>query len=168
MIKAPTGTTFYADGVYNNTAGNIHNPNSPPITVYAGLNTSDEMFLVYSHYMLYQPGDENYNMDSLMNLASLPELNDGASAFAIYPNPFSEGVTISTSELTIGDRISMYIYDQKGQLISKLIDNETISSSELSIEWNGKNQSGEVVADGLYFISVNTNGNFSHHKLIKR
>lgn len=168
MIKAPIGTTFYADGVYNNTSGNIHNPNSPPITVYAGLNTSDEMFLVYAHYMLYQAGDENYNMDSLMNLASLPEIGDESSLFSIFPNPFHEGVTISTTALTPGDRVSMHVYDQKGQLISKLMDNQTATSGKVSVEWNGTNQVGEVVSDGLYFISVNINGNFSHHKLVKR
>ena len=59
MQKVPQGSKIKGVGVYDNTATNEHNPNNPPVMVTAGLNTNDEMFLVYFHYMLYQNGDEN-------------------------------------------------------------------------------------------------------------
>jgi len=65
MKKIPFGSEMYARGIYDNTSNNSHNPNSPPQNITAGLNTSDEMFLVYFHYMVYQPGDEFINVDSL-------------------------------------------------------------------------------------------------------
>ena len=46
-------------------------PITHQLLLQAGLNTADEMMLVYFHYMLYQNGDENYNMDSLMQAGGL-------------------------------------------------------------------------------------------------
>lgn len=47
-VKLPKDSKVHGKGVFDNKANNIHNPNSPPQTIGAGLNTSDEMFLIYS------------------------------------------------------------------------------------------------------------------------
>ena len=107
MKHVQSGTTLKADAVYDNTSGNIHNPNSPPQTINAGFNTADEMLVVYFHFMQYQPGDENYNMDSLMNLtiADIVQQNQLPSDFLIYPNPFDEQVNIRCEGLRPGDNV---------------------------------------------------------------
>lgn len=168
--KADMGTILYANGTYDNTIGNTHNPNNPPQTVYAGLNTSDEMFLVYMHYMTYMAGDENYNMDSLMNLsmASILEPTNETSIFTVYPNPFDDQVKLYTNQVKPGDVISVYVYDSQGREVRQLLKKELISDNELHIEWDGTNNSGKFASDGLYFISVNLNGNSSSHRVLKR
>lgn len=168
--KAEQGATLKAEGHYDNTSSNIHNPNNPPVTVYAGLNTTDEMFLVYAHYMLYQAGDETYNLDSLMNAstASLLEETQEESAFSVYPNPFSTGVKIQSSSLKTGDQLSVYVYNLQGKLVRKLAQNEIVSSSELFIEWDGRSDQGQEVDAGLYYLSINRNGQLSNHRLVKQ
>lgn len=169
MVKAETGTTLKAQGMYDNTTSNPHNPNNPPITVTAGLNTSDEMFLVYMHYMLYQNGDENYNMDSLMQLSELniQENTLEAGVFQTYPNPFTNNMTIFSSGVKAGDHVSIYIYDSSGKMIRKLLNNVTLTDNVVSVEWDGASDSGMDVERGLYHLSTNINGMMSHQRIIK-
>lgn len=168
--KAEQGSILKAEGHYDNTSSNIHNPNNPPITVYAGLNTSDEMFLVYAHYMLYEAGDENYNMDSLMNLStsSILEETQSESIFSVYPNPFSTGVNIYSPKMKVGDVLTIYVYDLQGKLVRKLAQNWTVDSNELMLQWDGRSDSGEDVDAGLYYMSINRNGEMSNHRMVKQ
>ena len=168
--KAEQGSTLKAEGHFDNTSSNIHNPSNPPVTVYAGLNTTDEMFLVYAHYMLYQPGDETHNLDSLMNAStsSLLEETQGESIFSVYPNPFSTGVNIYSPQMKAGDVLSIFIYDLQGKLVRKVAQNFTVDSNELLLEWNGQSDAGQEVDAGLYYISINRNGEMSNHRMVKQ
>lgn len=170
IVKAPAGTTIYGEGMYDNTSSNIHNPNNPPITVTAGLNTSDEMFLVYFHYMLYQNGDENYNMDSLMQLSGLGLMENTIAQgdFELYPNPFGDQINIYSNNVNVGDKVSISVYNNMGQLVRVLMKGEVIEEQELKLVWDGNNQNGSPVDPGLYHLSINKNGELTHQRLIKR
>jgi hypothetical protein len=159
LLRAETGTTVYADGNYNNTTID---------TVFAGSNTTDEMFLVYMHYMLYQTGDEFFNMDSLMTLASIPELPDESSVFSAYPNPFSGEMNFYSEEVHPGDILTLYIYDNNGKVVRKLIENELISDDQFLLKWDGNNSEGKSVSNGMYHVSVNLNGVFTHQRIVKQ
>jgi len=54
--------------------------------------------------------------------------------------------------------VSLYIYNMKGQLVRKLVD-EDKSSGLHTVLWNGKNELGEAAPSGLYLYSL-TVGNF--------
>lgn len=168
--KAEQGTTLYATGQYDNTTGNLHNPNNPPITVNAGLNTSDEMFLTYFHFMAYQPGDENYDMEDLMNQStnSLLEFNNDESFMRAYPNPFNDDVYIYSNEVSAGDHLSVYVYNSQGKIVKRLAQNMTLTENKVELTWDGTNDAGEDVSGGLYMISVNRNGTFSHVRIMKK
>jgi hypothetical protein len=168
--KAEQGATLKADCHFDNTSSNIHNPNNPPVTVYAGLNTNDEMFMVYAHYMLYLPGDETYNLDSLMNAstASILEQTQDESIFSVYPNPFKDGVKIYSSDMKVGDKLTVYVYDMQGRLVRKLAQNATINSSDFTLEWDGRSDKGDEVDPGLYHLSINRNGVLSTHRMMKQ
>lgn len=169
MQKAEFGSYAKVDAVYDNTSSNPENPNSPPITVSAGLNTTDEMCLVYFHYMLYQNGDENYNMDSLLNLsvASIMDAPTEEATFKIYPNPFTNDLNLYSNNFSSGDLISVYLYNQYGQLVRKLLINHKLVESELHLSWDGKNEGGIEVDQGVYYVSINRNGVLTQQKVIK-
>ncbi|MFT6243958.1 MAG: hypothetical protein ACJA0U_001155 [Salibacteraceae bacterium] len=168
--KIEAGANIHAEASFDNTSANPNNPNSPPQWVGAGLNTSDEMFLVYMHYMTYLPGDELYNLDSLMGLSSLSlvDQSEGPSQFSLYPNPFHDGVNIYSNNVSTGDKVSVYVYSAQGKLIKPLMKAETLTQNELLIEWDGTNQTNAPAASGLYFISVNINGVMTQHRVIKQ
>lgn len=164
---APLGAKIKGEGVYDNTSANIHNPNTPPQTVYAGLNTSDEMFLVYFHYMLYQAGDENYDMEALMSASLDEQLAEDGSLINIYPNPFNESSTISHPGVKAGDIVSVFVYDYQGKLVKKLVQSETASNTGFETSWNGTNDQNSQVRNGVYFISITVNGQNFTKQLIK-
>ena len=58
MIHLPAGTVIHATCTYDNTSGNLDNPNDPPEWAFWGGGTNDEMFFVPFRYVLYEEGDE--------------------------------------------------------------------------------------------------------------
>jgi len=120
-------------------------------------------------YLPYQTGDENYNMDSLLNLSTsaLMENQFGPSVFEVYPNPFTNEVNLYTDQFSAGDILSVYVYDSQGKLIKELARNKKLNKGEVNLVWDGTNQEGKSTANGLYFVSINVNGTPSHQRVIK-
>jgi hypothetical protein len=55
-VRVPAGTRFDVEAYYDNSSKNPHNPNRPPRTVYAGLQTSTEMCAVLLEATGDRPG----------------------------------------------------------------------------------------------------------------
>lgn len=163
------GTVLHADAVFDNTSSNPTNPNSPPITVYAGLNTTDEMMLAFVQYLYYQAGDENYDVDSLLAMSTADILENAYEDqfFTVAPNPFNQSVTIYCDKLTPGDHLSLAIYDQQGRLVKPISINETATTNDYEYIWDGQNENGNIVKAGLYYISIIHNGHPSFQRIIK-
>lgn len=72
--------------------------------------------------------------------------------FALYqnhPNPFNLETQISF-DLPVNSKVSLKIYNIKGQLVRTLLDKE-VEAGQHKVVWDGKNQKGEIVASGIYF-----------------
>ncbi|MFD1551102.1 hypothetical protein DNU06_04110 [Putridiphycobacter roseus] len=166
MKKIPFGAQLYARGIYDNTVNNEHNPNSPPQNINPGLNTSDEMFLVYFHFMVYAPGDEYINVDSLTNqfLSKSVVLESKSSNITAFPNPFHDFTQIAFT-LNEPKYVSLYIYDLQGKLVKNLFEGNKLSGSH-QIAWHGKNEMGTAVSSGIYFYSIRIDGQLFNGKLI--
>jgi hypothetical protein len=167
MKKIPANSEIYGKGVYKNTAANVHNPFDPPQNISAGLNTTDEMFLIYFHYMIYQAGDETINVDSLttifLNTTDNEILNSNTRAF---PNPFTENTTLNFS-LNNSAFVSLSIFDLQGRLIQKLNHN-TLQAGTHEFIWNGENSNQQNIGSGVYFYSLLIDGKQYSGKLIKQ
>ncbi len=166
--KVPANSTIQGIGTYDNTSNNHHNPNNPPIDISAGLNTTDEMFLVYFHSALYFQGDEYLSLDSLTHefySVQVQEQNK-KSDVKVYPNPSNESTTIEINNNKSGT-VSLYIYDIRGQLVTKLLDKNNLPSGKHAIVWNGENRSKNQVNPGFYFYSLINNGEMSSGKIIR-
>ncbi|MES2556871.1 MAG: FlgD immunoglobulin-like domain containing protein [Bacteroidota bacterium] len=166
--KTPMGSVLRAEAVYNNTTNNHHNPFDPPQHVYAGESTTDEMMMVYFHYLLYQPGDENYDLESLMNVGLTEISNENNGDWNVYPVPFTDQTTINNDQFQQGDRVSVYIYDFQGKLIKQLANQTVISSGFSGFVWDGTSDQGAAVTKGSYKVSMNRNGSFSSTTVMKQ
>ena len=82
-----------------------------------------------------------------------------------YPNPFTNQVTIPV-QLKKATTIKVSIYSELGQRI-KEIPVGTLAAGPNKIEWDGKDQAGKPVAQGLYFYRVDINGKLQTGKLQK-
>ena len=167
MRHIPVGSTVYGKAVWNNTVTNPHNPNTPPQDVSAGLNTTDEMFLIYYHYMDYQAGDELIDIDSVtteyLTFIDPPHLHEFVK---IYPNPFNSSTDISYT-LANNSYVSIFIYDIHGRLVNKLVRGEQLAGQHI-VNWDGTTSSGEEVDNGIYIYSMMVDGVNYSGRVIKR
>ncbi|MCP4709160.1 MAG: T9SS type A sorting domain-containing protein [Planctomycetes bacterium] len=102
---------------------------------------SNEVWIALD-YLSVEPGDE---------AADLP------IRFALdqnFPNPFNPSTTIQYA-LPTACRVSLRIYNNSGQLVQTIVDREQPAGYYQAV-WNGKNQSGESVASGIYFYRLDT------------
>ena len=75
-----------------------------------------------------------------------------------YPNPFSSSTNINFSIKEASD-VSLEIYSVNGKKITSLI-NKKLEADNYSIKWDGKNQNGKTVSNGIYFYKL-TSGKYS-------
>lgn len=75
-----------------------------------------------------------------------------------YPNPFNLCTEISF-QLPVQTRVSLKIYNTKGQLVRSLIHGNK-ESGVYSVNWDGRDEGGNEVASGIYFYKLIA-GNFS-------
>ncbi len=69
-----------------------------------------------------------------------------------YPNPFNPTTSIKY-RVDNAQRIRLVIYDEVGREIRVLLDENQTEGWHLA-NWNGRNNSGEVVSTGVYFYRI--------------
>jgi hypothetical protein len=83
-----------------------------------------------------------------------------------YPNPFFSSTAIRYY-LSQPSNVTILIYNLQGQLIKTLVDKqEHISAGYQEMEWNGKNESGQQVSSGIYFIQLKVNDSSRSKKMV--
>jgi hypothetical protein len=78
--------------------------------------------------------------------------------FQNYPNPFCPSrdsftrieYSLSTVTGTQLTRVSVKVYNIAGELVRTLVDKDVLSGTRTSVDWDGKNDLGEPVSDGVY------------------
>jgi hypothetical protein len=157
LVKIPPGYRWHGEHVYDNTSSNPNNPFSPPQLVVPGVNSNDEMMYDSFQIMVYYPGDENINIDSLLSVdplltASVTELPGSKKwtyAFA-YPNPLSDHTTIQVvSNEQDPEDYQLELYDAAGKRVNVNAEKKT-NSFDIS-------RSG--LQAGIYFYQVISEGN---------
>lgn len=170
LVKVPNGYKLFSRHIYDNTSANPNNPSSPPINVVVGTSTNDEMLFDSFQWLLYQPGDELINIDSL--LASDPLINGINESDAVisnnlrtyaYPNPFENTVRIVyTLEQPV--KASIDVYSIYGNHVHTL-QNMDETSGLHEIIWDGKNNSGVKLASGSYVYVIHAGNKQCYGKL---
>lgn len=95
-------------------------------------------------------GDESktFRVNTVLNV-------DVASRLKVDPNPFnpSAGPVTLFVPLDEAGRVEATVYDLTGEKVTDLPDFDLPAGSG-TITWNGRNDDGDVVADGVYFCRV--------------
>lgn len=82
-----------------------------------------------------------------------------------FPNPFNPKTEISYV-LVAKSKISLHIYNSVGQKIATLLDSQEQPAGKHHISWNGTNDTGEKVASGVYFYSLETSDLTTTRKML--
>lgn len=70
----------------------------------------------------------------------------------VYPNPFNPTTTISYS-LKENSKVSLNIYNIKGQKVKQLVSDQLAAGEHSSI-WDGTNDNSKSVSSGIYFYKL--------------
>jgi len=88
-------------------------------------------------------------MQGVTGVDDQPDLPSATALAGIYPNPFNPQTVISY-ELAAAATVELDIYDLKGALVRRLV-NETTPVGRHEAVWNGQDDAGSRVASGVYF-----------------
>lgn len=98
----------------------------------------------YIYQYEYEEGEGGGPMARL----SLP-LNSGS--ITLFPNPFNEKLNIRY-QITENNNVNLKIYDVTGRLVKQF--NHLANQSFNQIVWNGEDENGRVIAQGIYFLQI--------------
>jgi hypothetical protein len=73
-----------------------------------------------------------------------------------YPNPFNPTTSIKYA-LPVDSRVTMKIYNALGQHVHTLLSEAQPAGYHVA-EWNGKNNAGQQLASGMYFLQLTATG----------
>lgn len=71
-----------------------------------------------------------------------------------YPNPFNRATIIQFEVNMQQANISLFIYDSRGNLVNKLIENKRYSKGRYEVKWNIDDSLGESISSGIYFYKL--------------
>ncbi|MBA7474026.1 hypothetical protein ES707_09373 [subsurface metagenome] len=103
------------------------------------------------------PGIEEYNQTSTSN-----------SILEVYPNPFRQMINIKLQIPSTKSQIALKIYDVSGRLVRSfpIINLCNPNKSVVSVCWDGTDDLGRQVTQGIYFIKLESSGFKAIEKVI--
>jgi hypothetical protein len=93
-----------------------------------------------------------------------PSLPYGLELSQNYPNPFNPSTVISLSAEAPA-RIRLEVYNSIGQRVKTLFDG-VIGSGVSEFEWDGRNESGNQVASGVYFYRLSQKDHVQTRRMV--
>jgi hypothetical protein len=144
----------HTDVTYDNTLDNPDQPFFPLQDVYWGEKTTNEMLFLFATLAVYEPGDENIILDSLL-LTKTQEVVIQDDDFTVV-NPITDALDIR-AKTPVDGTADLILYDMNGKIHR---------------QWREKNlsHSRTSVADfeaGVYILEIRQNGKISSFKLIR-
>ena len=55
-------------------------------------------------------------------------------------------------------RVSVRIYNRAGRLVNDVAEREPMNAGQNLIRWDGRDEDGEIVPDGIYVVSMEAGG----------
>jgi hypothetical protein len=76
--------------------------------------------------------------------------------FQNYPNPFNPSTIIRFS-IPVSSTVDLFIFDILGRRIRSLVNASSYSAGTHSVMWNGTDDDGEYMSNGVYIYRLHTN-----------
>ncbi len=111
-------------------------------------------------------GEDVITYEGVINMttAGINDMNTDLANFNSQPNPFSTNTKINYTLLK-ANNTSIKIFNINGQLVRNL-QNDMQSAGNHSVEWNGLNDKGSKLTNGIYFCHLVSGKNVRTLKLI--
>jgi len=115
---------------------------------------------VWVDYIVFPPVDMPESVEETA-------LKNQINQVVVFPNPARQEITIGFQTDQKMD-VSLDIFNSSGQRIKTLLRNKSIEKGQHLIKWNGNDDSGKVVPDGLYFYRLIAGEQFAGRIVIMR
>jgi hypothetical protein len=106
--------------------------------------------------------DEIYADNSTKVVAGTASVGGNTMGYSIEqnaPNPFAVGENAYTSiGFTLGaqENVTLRVYDVLGNVVRTLASGETFGQGPHSVNWDGRDNTGNIVANGMYYYQLTT------------
>ena len=111
---------------------------------------------------------EGQTVEHLFSVGNVTDVPDNRNpAFTLHaaaPNPFNPSTNISFA-LTASGLVELAIHDLQGRRVATLQDGE-MTAGEYDVTWNGRADSGQVVASGVYLVSLRQGGHTQSQRVV--
>ena len=108
-----------------------------------------------------ETGQSIFHGPAIANLSGL--VPDTYALFQNYPNPFNPETTIRYA-LPREEQVTLQIFNIRGQMVKTLAD-EPAGAGYHSLVWDGRNEAGQAVASGIYFVQLQAGAYHQTRKL---
>lgn len=144
--------------------------NITPVVITKTAGDGDLGLFVAGGYYLGAPVSDHEVLHSGKDTLGIAEEDHGDPGvyfgFAPHmPNPTRGYQPISYTTTTTA-RVSLKVYDQAGRLVKTLVDRVFEPAGAKTVYWNGKDDAGRTVSNGIYFAQLESEGKTATHKLI--
>lgn len=93
-----------------------------------------------------------------------PSIPETVELYGNYPNPFNPETRIAFG-LPAQTHVTLRIFNLLGQEVARLVD-QVLDAGVHNVNWDGRNQSGQVMSSGVYFYILQAGGQrFAVHKM---
>ncbi len=145
----------------------VANDNNYPFSVGrhvgSGAPDDNELIVVWMNKPLGYPIMENpFDKTAAREIREWEMINE---AISVYPNPFAAQMSFNVS-LTEPQELNVTVYSTTGNVVANVLSNE-MSSGNTSFEWNGRNNEGELVENGLYIAIIQVGDQFFKREIMK-
>ncbi|MBL0385939.1 S8 family serine peptidase [Tumebacillus sp. ITR2] len=106
----------------------------------------------------------NLSAVAVSGAVGLDRFKPSITAVSDTPDPFKvTGTANSTIAYTLSEEstVDIKIYDASGTLV-RTLQNAKLPSGAKTVAWNGKNDAGTLVADGIYTYKINATDSFNN------
>lgn len=103
--------------------------------------------------VIYTDHTNNYRAmyDWFGNSTGIDGASAGPATLNSSPNPFGSAGTAINFTLTQNAPVNIAIYNTAGRLVRTLVEGQTFSQGENSVQWDGRTAGGIMASPGVYF-----------------
>jgi hypothetical protein len=116
----------------------------------------------FTFYLYFSPGIEELNTSAL-----------GSFGLNVFPNPFRQLASIQytipyqrNSASGNTTKSGLKIYDVTGRLVKDFSESISVSGHQASVAWDGSDDNGRQLANGVYFVSLDCDSERERTKVI--
>ncbi len=108
----------------------------------------------------------NAKISILTDVGRVEPDQGGPGLVEMFPNPFRMSTTIGYEILSEGLQVSVRVFNLQGRLICVLERNVTKAPGQYHMIWNGRDEAGRPLSNGVYFVELSAGKTVSTSKVL--